>query len=227
MPIQPGRPLLSYAKVQTFVGMILRNRSEQALRKRVRSLAYLDVGCGWNVHEHMLNCDFQWHPGVELCWDIAGKPLPFRDARFKGIYTEHCLEHHSPVVVERILRECYRLIAPGGVLRLILPDAERYLRSYIDILDDVKAAAYPYPEDVCRGALSSPLLGVNRIFYQDRESPHGHCFMFDEHLLHGFLEQAGFVEISRKGFRSGRDPALLLDSESRWVESFAMEAVRP
>ena len=58
MPIQLGKPLLSYSKVQRFVGVILRNRSAQALRKRLRSIAYLDVVCSWKVHGHMLNCDF-------------------------------------------------------------------------------------------------------------------------------------------------------------------------
>lgn len=227
MPIQLGRPVLSYSKVQASVGLLLRNRSAQLRSKRVRSLAFLDLGCGWNTHAHMLNCDFQWHPGIDLCWDIAAKPLPFADARFQGIYSEHCLEHHAPEVILVILRECFRLLASGAVLRLVLPDAERYIRTYVDMLDGVQMASFPYPEDLRLGALSSPLLGVNRIFYQDRESLHGHCFMFDEHLLRGFLQEAGFVDICSTGFRTGRVPALLLDSESRWPESFAMEAVRP
>jgi len=225
--MQLDRNVLSYTKVQKSVGVLLRNRSAQAKRKRVRSLAYLDLGCGWNVHEHMLNCDFQWHPGIDLCWDIASKPLPFRDARFKGIYSEHCLEHHKPEAIKGILHECFRLLSSGGVLRLILPDAECYLRTYIAMVNGAGMASYPYPKDVHWGSLTSPLLGVNRIFYQDRESPHGHCFMFDQRLLHDFLAEAGFVDIGRTGFRSGREPALLLDSESRWIESFAMEAVRP
>lgn len=194
MPIQLGRPLLSYSKVQTFkaqtfVGVILRNRSAQALRKRLRSIAYLDVVCGSKVHGHMLNCDFQWHPKVDLCWDIARKPLPVIDDRLIGIFSEHYLEHYSTDMAEWILHECFRLLAPRGVLRLILPDAERHLRFYIYILDDA-----------CRSALYSP---------------------------HGFFGLAKLAIICRKGFRSGRDPALLFVSESRRVETFAMEAVRP
>lgn len=227
MRLRLNRPLVSYAKVQRLIGHLLRNRSAQARLKRLESLAHLDLGCGWNVHEHVINCDFQWHPGIDLCWDISAKPLPLDDGSLLGIYSEHCLEHHSPKVVQVVLRECYRLIASGGVLRLVLPDAERYLRTYIDMIDGAQEVAYPYPSDCFWGSLSSPLLGINRIFYQDRESPHGHCFMFDELLLRGFLEEAGFVDIRRTGFRSGRDKALLLDSEIRWVESFAMEAVRP
>lgn len=87
--------------------------------------------------------------------------------------------------------------------------------------------AFPYPQDFVWQGISSPLLGVNRIFYQDRESPYGHCFMFDQQLLAAFLEASGFVNVRPCGYRSGADTSLLLDSEERWVESFAMEAQRP
>ena len=60
-----------------------------------------------------------------------------------------------------------------------------------------------------------------------QESPHGHCFRFDQHLLEAFLEQAGFSDIHAFAYKSGIDLNFLLDSEDRWVESFAIEAKRP
>lgn len=51
--------------------------------------------------------------------------------------------------------------------------------------------------------------------------------MFDNHLLTAFLGRVGFTSIQENGFCEGLDYRLLLDSDDRWVESFAMEARRP
>ena len=67
---------------------------------------------------------------------------------------------------------------------------------------------------------------MNRIFFQDRESPLGHCTMFDTHLHGELLKSVGFVDVKSERIRTGRDMALLLDAESRWVESFAIEAIK-
>ena len=72
-----------------------------------------------------------------------------------------------------------------------------------------------------------PLLSVNRIFYQDRESLAGHRSMFDEALLEVLLRKAGFDSIKRRAYLEGENPELLLDTESRKRESLYMEARRP
>ena len=108
-----------------------------------------------------------------------------------------------------------------------MPDAELYIRSYLACLDGGAATAFPFPQDQERDGFVSPLLAVNRIFYQDRESPFGHCTMFDRHLLGAVLTQIGFIDIKSQSFRTGRDAFLLLDTEERWVESFAIEASKP
>jgi predicted SAM-dependent methyltransferase len=227
MPFTPKRSICSYAKVQRLVGHAIRNKRFQLRGKHILCKHYLDVGCGWKTHDHMINLDWQWHPTIDLCWDIATLGLPFPDQSLKGIYSEHCLEHHPPETILFLLSESLRILKPGGVIRLVLPDAEKYLIPYSDMTNGLSDRSFPYPQDITWKGISSPLLGVNRIFYQDRESANGHCFMFDQNLLGAFLVSAGFVNVSYCGFRSGADANLLLDSEDRWVESFAMEAQRP
>jgi hypothetical protein len=68
---------------------------------------------------------------------------------------------------------------------------------------------------------------VNRIFYQDRDSPAGHRAMYDEELLGLVLRKAGFVDVKRQAFRQGQMNDLLLDTPSRECESLYMEARRP
>ena len=222
-----NRSFLSYSKVQQLTGFAVRNKRFQLWRTGVRSKSYLDIGCGRNTHAHMINLDWQWHPGIDLCWDVAKLGLPLPDHSLRGIYSEHCLEHHQPRTALSLLSECLRILRPGGRIRLVLPDAEKYLRIYGEAIAGAACRPFPYSSDVYFDGIESPLLAVNRIFYQDRDSPHGHCFMYDSSLLTAFLDKVGFVDIRRSDFSQGDDSLLLLDSEERWIESFAIEARKP
>ena len=56
-------------------------------------------------------------------WFNEGDRLSFDDSHFTFIYSEHFLEHLAPVVAHSLLREAYRLLRPGGVIRTVVPDA--------------------------------------------------------------------------------------------------------
>jgi predicted SAM-dependent methyltransferase len=204
----------SFAKVQTMVGNLIRNRQYQLRNKRIQDLRYLDLGCGPNIHEEFINIDFLWRPGVDVCWDISCS-IPFRNTSIKGIFTEHCLEHFSRPAAIAILRECRRILAPGGILRIVVPDGEAYLRAYCQQLDGDPGARFPYQDHENFEGLRSPILSVNRVFYQDRDSPAGHRFIYDFHVLNLLLRHCGFSSISKRSFRTGADSSLLIDSESR------------
>lgn len=222
----PRRSWSSYAKVQSWLGGLLRNRRFQLRKKRVRELRYLDLGCGRNTHEALVNMDFLWHPQVDLCWDVR-LGLPFADGSLSGIFTEHCLEHFDLPVVEQILTECRRVLGPGRILRIVVPDAELYLRTYQRHSDGDVIASFPFQGMEGLGGEFAAMLSVNRVFYQDRDSPSGHRTMFDFRLLDLLLRRAGFAAADRVRFREGRDPVLLVDSASRMVESLYVDAATP
>src|SRR6266404_1859216 len=177
-----NRPITSYAKVQHWVGDVIRNRAFQLHKDHIRNLRYLDVGCGQNVHEEFINVDYLWHPGVDVCWDI-GHSIPFRSASMKGIFTEHCLEHFSLPVAFGILKECRRLLGQSGVLRIIVPDAELYLELYHRHNSGDGNALFPFQKSESFEDMFSSILSVNRVFYQDRNSLFGHRCMYDFQLL--------------------------------------------
>jgi predicted SAM-dependent methyltransferase len=220
------RPLTSYAKVQAAVGWVIRNRTFQLRRPRVRDSAYLDLGCGLNPHEDLINLDYLWHPRVDVCWDVT-RGLPFADCSMRGVFSEHCLEHFPLAAARRLLSEIRRILAPGGTVRIVVPDAELYLRSYVRQIDGDSTAVFPYQGQEGINAPWSPMLSVNRVFYQDRESPFGHRTMFDFRFLALLLHDCGFVQPARCGFREGRDARLLIDTADRRVESLYVEASRP
>ena len=218
------RALNSYAKVQALVGTLIRNSRFQLRSTRVRTLRYLDVGCGPNTNVGLINLDYFWSPQVDLCWDIS-RGLPFADRSLLGVFSEHCLEHFHLPEGMRLLREIRRVLAPGGTLRLVVPDAELYLRTYVRQMDGESNLQNPFQYLDAATPPWTPLRTVDRVFYMDRKSPFGHCTMFDFQLLATVLADCGFAGIIRQEFRRGRDPVLLVDASHRQIESLYVEAV--
>ena len=162
-------------------------------------------------------------PGVDLCWDVArGLPLP--DRSMAGIFSEHCLEHFSLSAAVPLLKEFRRVLAPGGTLRIVVPDAELYLLTYASRRRGEQPLRFPFEANERRDPLWTPVLSVNRVFYQDRDSPAGHRTMFDFELLAATLGQSGFGRVERKRFGESRDPALAIDTPGRACESLYAEA---
>ena len=219
----PRRPLTSYAKVQAWIGPLIRNRRFQLRRPRVRNSTYLDLGCGPNTHAEFINLDYLWHPGVDVCWDIS-RGLPFAGGALHGVFTEHCLEHFPLAAARELLREIRRVLAPGGTTRIVVPDGELYLRTYVRQLAGDASHRFPYQEaEQARGSWS-PMVSVNRVFYQDRESLFGHRTIFDFQLLELLLRECGFDQVVRRRFGEGADPRLLIDTPGRKGESLYVEA---
>jgi len=207
-----SRNPLSYSKVQRVISAAIRNRRAFADIKQPGT--YLDVGCGRNIHPDFCNLDYGWHPGIDVCWDI-GRGLPFPSRYVGGVFTEHCLEHFTLEAGLTLLAELYRVMHPGAVLRIVVPDGELYLRGY------VARTALPFAQgDAEHFPLATPMVSVNRIFRY-----HGHLFIWDFETLAAALYKCGFQTVNKAAFGVGRDNKLLIDTPRRKVESLYVEAV--
>ena len=90
----------------------------------------LNLGCGVRVHLAWRNFDLIPHlPGV-IPLDIRA-PLPFASGSAAAVYHSHVLEHLDRPVAARFVAECRRVLQPGGVLRIAVPDLEGICRSYL------------------------------------------------------------------------------------------------
>lgn len=208
-----NRSISSYSKLQIIYSWLIRGRKFQIKHNNQLEKSYLNVGCGANVLSHFLNVDYDWRPGVDLCWDMR-RPLPLPDKFLLGIYSEHCFEHISFTDCVSVLKECYRMLDCGKILRLVVPDAEMYLRLYVQAVEGNQAVTFPYPEEGF-----TPMMYINSVFRN-----HGHLFAYDFETLKMLLHSAGFSAIKRQSFRKGDDPILLIDSPSRSCESLYVEA---
>lgn len=93
----------------------------------------LNVGCGGRRHPDWCNIDLESSgPDVILC-DIRNG-LPFPNSSFEFVYHSHVLEHLSLVQAYKLIKECHRVLVPGGMLRVAVPDLESIARNYLAAL---------------------------------------------------------------------------------------------
>ena len=104
---------------------------------------FLNLGCGpiFSHTPEWLNMDPD--PAVGERDHVCAYPpvlgVPFADNRFDAVYHAHLLEKLARGQVLPFLRECFRVLRPGGILRIVTKDVESLLKSYIDALTEVRA----------------------------------------------------------------------------------------
>jgi predicted SAM-dependent methyltransferase len=174
------------------------------------------LGCGDHSLEGWLNVDFLRASAADLLADAA-RGLPFRDASVGFVHSEDLLEHLDLEGGTVLVRECFRVLRPGGVLRLLTPD----LAAIIDrvyVRRDARHLAW------CRAQLSTedPCEALNMHLRMKGE----HRFVYDEDRLRGLLERAGFQVIRAEYNRSAHRELRYLDLRDFGLNLF-VEATKP
>jgi predicted SAM-dependent methyltransferase len=154
----------------------------------------------------------------------------------RGIFTEHFLEHLDYYEeAPRFLKECRRVLAPGGTIRIIVPDGAKYLEAYCAgdlgamgsfsplVTLDPESDAAPFSIEKQVLPFRTKMEVVNFHFRQSGQ----HRFSYDFETLAGLLQECGFESIVQSQFRLTRLPVLAIDSAERARESLVVEAVAP
>lgn len=79
----------------------------------------LNLGAGKKLRSDAINVDLTKFPGIDLQYDLCRMPWPWESNSVDGIYLSHILEHFRQQ--EIFLNECYRILKPGGFLRITAP----------------------------------------------------------------------------------------------------------
>lgn len=187
----------------------------------------LNIGCGLLGRPGWVNLDFYGFPGVNCVYDCR-KGLPFADNSAKFIFTEHFFEHIDYTEeVPIFLSECRRVLEPGGGIRIVVPDAELYLRAYCSEGWEEMSRVRPLREDhsdVHFGSkFNTKMEVVNAAFRQYFE----HKYAYDFETLRFVLERYGFGEVQRMSVGRSGKPEFCIDNPDRASESLYVEAVRP
>jgi len=193
-----------------------RHRQGQRAARRFRGARDLRIqlGSGGQRKEGWVNVDLVADADVQL--DLR-EPLPFDQGAASLVYAEHVLEHFVyPGEVQTLLREVFRILTPGGIFKLVVPDAGRALTAYGQ--SEAEFFAARRVRSYLASERPTPMHVVNYIFRQDGQ----HKYAYDEETLAQVLTAAGFADARRRLF----DPSI--DSARRHeANSLYMEAVKP
>ncbi|MEO6453267.1 MAG: methyltransferase domain-containing protein, partial [Ginsengibacter sp.] len=96
----------------------------------------LNLGCGshYVVSPDWTNVDFNSNDLHVISHDLS-QGIPFKDNTFDMIYHSHVLEHFSKSDGVKFVNECFRVLKPGGILRVAIPDLEQITRNYLKFLE--------------------------------------------------------------------------------------------
>lgn len=172
----------------------------------------IQFGCG----THPLPAPWQ---NYDMEVDIT-KPLPFASDSVDFIFAEMVVEHVTPQQGWNFLDECFRLLKPGGVVRIVIPDFVKNMRDL--------NAAYMAANNRCTGAVTRKEHARSIIFC------HGHQAMWTQEMMVCALDAIGFKAVPVKFLESAHP--MLNDIEQHWkchgkdvsvVDSGCAEGTKP
>lgn len=144
-------------------------------------------------------------PRITFC--NLKKPLPWQTNSVAAIYAGEVWEHLEYPDGQRLTAECYRVLKPGGVLRLCVPDGVAFWQRYLAIFEEERARE-PALRDVQR------LHRHVQMYYDDictrvaslKSFSHFHKWQYDEIQLIDLMDRSGLSEVSRQEFGVSRIP---------------------
>lgn len=184
-PLGPGRKVLDGLKWLLAPLVVWWQRP--AIRRYLThsQMPRLQVGCGPHRHPGWLNSDRLIANGV--IYLDATRPLPFPDASFQFVFCEHFLTVLTLPQAFDFLRECHRILRPGGVLRLS--------QTSLEWLEQLLSRPEPaYVDWACRRLPGAPepssCLAFNNLIYG-----FDFKFVYNRPFLTELLTRAGFSEV--------------------------------
>ncbi len=174
---------------------------------------FKDRTSGWEVLEYTAT-DYN-HNKAFIDYDINLRyceRLPICDNCFDVVYTSHTLEHIGSEALCRVMAEIYRIMVSGGILRIQVPDAEKYWEKAKDgnkdaIRELITCTATEFENnqemlekvslDIDKMEMAPLLDKYSNITTEEGTSYHGHLNWFSFDKLNRILSEHGFTDIRK------------------------------
>ncbi|NEO96283.1 MAG: methyltransferase domain-containing protein [Moorea sp. SIO3G5] len=146
----------------------------------------INLGGGSNCFEGCLTVDID--PRADTYVDIT-KKLPFDNASIDAIFCEEVLEHVDLQLGRNLLKECWRILKPGGIIRIATPNLNWFTEQSSNSLT------------ACDN--------INNIFYE-----HGHRYLYTQQALEFYCQETGFTNLNKSTYKDNESRLGYLDSHA-------------
>ena len=193
----------------------------------------LNLGCDDNYLHARGWVDVDLAPSAAHVVHSDARTLPnFDDGCASFVFCSHLIEHMPYEDGVRLLKTCFRVLRPGGRLRVSTPDLMFLARLADGNMGPAmrrEYIAFQHKADPVNVPKASACHVVNRFV-----RGWGHCFIFDDATLREAMSGAGFTDLRRYACGKSNDPELCdLEPVGRLppgmfqLESMTYEGVRP
>jgi predicted SAM-dependent methyltransferase len=150
----------------------------------------LNIGCGTDYKKGWINIDNNSDNNIDkldLNWDLRN-PLPYKKNSVDYIFNEHFIEHLTVEEAQVVIKDLMRVLKPGGVLRIAMPNLAETVDDYLNL---------PIKDDpvIKRFKLTYIKTRAERINIAFREW--GHKWLYDAEELKRRLREAGCKNIKQ------------------------------
>ncbi len=206
----------------------------ECLRRKIKNLGVtqLHVGCGNVLLKDWLNItlerreeygrlflkDGAWYLNYNLL-----KIWPFEENSVEYIAASHFIEHFDLNQGMEFTKQCFRVLKPGGVLRLSCPDLQLYAKNYAQ--NDKSFFDNPLIREWCcfKNAVTPGEIFIAKAY----DSGGSHKWFYDFDSLRHIFEAAGFQQVQRKKRLEGKTPDLQrIELDKRELETVYVEGTK-
>lgn len=156
-----------------------------------------------------------------IAWADVTRAIPEADHSVEVIYSSHMLEHLDKADALRFLQEARRVLVPGGIIRLAVPNIGYLVQEYLRHRDADRFIEDTY---LTRPKNATLWAKLKYLWIGDRH----HVWMYDGDSLCRLLRSVGFIhaEAMAPGGTGIINPGAL-NLREREPESVFVEAVNP
>jgi predicted SAM-dependent methyltransferase len=152
------------------------------------------------------------------------KGLPVAADSCESVYCSHVLEHLCLADCRTALRNVYRILSPGGIFRLVLPDLRFCIEEYAASSSQDAALTF-----LRRSGLGQeqPARGLRQflVLWLGNSS---HLWLWDYESMAAELTDAGFCDIRRAAFHDSQESCFAdVEDQERWQDCLGIECRRP
>jgi len=206
---------------------LIRFKSQNIPQKYINAKELkLNIGSGPYGREGWVNIDAFPAPGVNCIYDCR-KHLPFPNQSVSAIFSEHFVEHIDYTEeLPYFLSECYRVLEPGGVIRIIVPDGGKYLKAYCkegwDELIEMRPLNQNHTDYHLKCKYNTKMELINNIFRHGEE----HKYAYDYETLDFLFKGYGFSTVKQQEYNKSFHDFLCIERQERASESLYVEAIK-